>query len=473
MLKAGFARIDITPPLDIEIAGYYEKRIADGVIDPLLATAVAFDDGDKKAIVMSVDVIGISQIFAKNIRKEISDRLGICEDGIIICATHTHTGPLIPGAVSASVAGLKYAAGKTAEDLLENKNARRFKQHLVDLAALAIDDLAPAKMLYTHGEVNDVAFIRRYRMKDGTIRTNPGWQNPDILEAIGKPDEESSLLIIKREGKKEIGIINFQVHPDLIGRTRYSADYPKFVRDTYEANIENSLCMYINGAAGNLNHIDVRLNPETDCAKGYERAKHIGRKIAYSVLSNYPLAKEIEGENVRYAQKNVSIKYNKGTKEETEEAVALYKVYTEKGSDAAVPGGNAGMRRTQILAKATRIVSLMNLPDYADLIVSALRVGDVIFGGIPGEPFTEIGMEFKKKAACTLAIFSCLANGNQGYYPIESALSEGGYEANSTCYAVGTAEKLLSSLIEISNGLKNIPLPIFKKRRKNVKSRNR
>lgn len=454
MLKVGFARIDITPPLQIEIAGYYEKRIADGILDPLLATAIAFDDSDKKAIVMSVDVIGISQPFCENIRREIADRLGIDGDAVIICATHTHTGPLIPGAVSASVAGLKYAAEKTAEELFENENARLFKGRLVDLASLAIDDLAPAKMLYTKGEVKDVSFIRRYRMKDGTIRTNPGWQNPDILEAIGKPDEESSLLIIRREGKKEIGIVNFQVHPDLIGRTKYSADYPKFVRDTYEANVPNSLCMYINGAAGNLNHIDVRLNPETDCAKGYERAKYMGKKIAYSVLSNYPLAKEIAGEKVRYAQKNVSVKYNKGTKEENEEAIALYKVYTEKGSEAAIPGGNAGMRRTQILAKTTRIVSLMNLPDYADLRVSALSVGDMIFGGIPGEPFTEIGMAFKKKTGYTFAIFSCLANGNQGYYPVESALSEGGYEANSTCYAVGTAEKLLDNLLEISDTLK-------------------
>ena len=75
MLKAGFARIDITPPLGIELVGYYEKRVSDGIIDPLFATAVAFDNGEKKAIVMSVDVIGISQLFSENVRAKIAKKL--------------------------------------------------------------------------------------------------------------------------------------------------------------------------------------------------------------------------------------------------------------------------------------------------------------------------------------------------------------------------------------------------------------
>ena len=451
MLKAGFARIDITPPLGMEVAGYYEKRIADGILDPLLATAVAFNDGEKTALVIAVDIIGITQMAATAIREMIADKLGIEPDAIFLTASHIHTGPKIPGLTET-----KYFEGKTAADIFEiTPYAKTLANKLVDLSSLAVDDLAPCKMLYTHGEVKDVSFIRRYRMKDGTIRTNPGWQNPDIVEAIGEPDEQSSLLIIKREGKKEIGIVNFQVHPDLIGRTRYSADYPKFVRDTYEANIPNSLCMYINGAQGDSNHIDVRRNPDTDvCTKGYERARYMGKKIAYSVLANYPLAKEIEGEKIAYSQRDVSVKYNKGKPEEIEEALAIYKVYLEKGADAAVPGGNAGMRRTQTIARVTRIVSLMDRPDYTNLRVSALRVGDVIFGGIPGEPFTEIGSTFKDKADYSLAIFSCLTNGSQGYYPVKNALLEGGYEANSTPYAIGTAEALRDNLIEITNNLK-------------------
>ena len=45
MLKAGFARGEITPPMGVSVQGYFEPRTAKGILDPLLATAVAFDDG--------------------------------------------------------------------------------------------------------------------------------------------------------------------------------------------------------------------------------------------------------------------------------------------------------------------------------------------------------------------------------------------------------------------------------------------
>ena len=34
-MKAGFSKIDITPPLGIVITGYYTERYADHIIEPL------------------------------------------------------------------------------------------------------------------------------------------------------------------------------------------------------------------------------------------------------------------------------------------------------------------------------------------------------------------------------------------------------------------------------------------------------
>ena len=450
MLKAGFARIDITPSFGINIEGYYEPRIADGILDPLLATAIVFDDGERRAALISADLIGISQPCSELICKEIAEAIGTSADAIIVASTHTHVGPSVDGLT------FSHYEKTNLEKVFENDYAKRLKKALIDVTCLAVSDLAPVtKMLATHGEVKDVAFIRRYRMKDGTIKTNPGWQNPDIVERIGDPDEESSLLIIKREDKAEIGIVHFQVHADLVGRTKFTADFPKFVRDTYEANIPNSLCMYLTGTQGDTNHIDVRRNPETDvCCKGYERAQYMGRKIAYSVLANYPLATEITGDSVRYERKYCEVEYNKGTPEELPEALALAKLYYEKGSEAAVPGGNAGMRRTQMLARATRIALLADMPDKTGLAVTAIAIGDAVIGGFSGEPFTVFGREFKDKAPFSFAIPVALANGIEGYFPPMSAFCEGAYEANSARYKAGTGEIMLEGLLEIVNSIK-------------------
>ncbi|MBQ9985507.1 MAG: neutral/alkaline non-lysosomal ceramidase N-terminal domain-containing protein [Oscillospiraceae bacterium] len=441
MLKAGFARVDITPPLGVSVQGYFEPRYADGVLDPLLATAVAFDDGERRAVVMSVDLIGMNQIFQAKIRETIMKENDLPENAIFIACTHTHLGP---GVASAAAVDGEFDNPEYGLWLIKR---------LSDLANLALQDLAPATMKYTRGEVKGVSFIRRYRMKDGSVRTNPGWQNPDIDHALCTPDEESQLLIIKREGKPEIGIVNFQVHPDVIGGCALSADYPKFVRDTYELNVPNSLCMYLNGAQGDSNHIDVTLNPETECAGGYDRARYMGRKIAMSVISNYELAKDLPGDKVNFAKKIITVKHNKGTPEEIPAALELAKRYHELGSEGALPDVK-GMLRTEMIAKATRIERMQALPDYKELPITALSVGDMVFAGFPGEPFTDVGRGIKANSKFTLTIPCCCANGYEGYYPMQSAFDEGGYEALTARYVAGTAEKLIETSTEIVNGLK-------------------
>ena len=437
MLKAGFGRIDITPPFGVSVQGYFEKRYADGILDPLLATAVAFDDGQKRIVVISVDVIGFNQHLMDQIRPMVAKAIGTEKEAVFICCTHTHLGP-----------------GLTAPDteiVNEDYVYQMFMKKLCDVASLAVQDLAPAKLSYTRGQVKDVAFVRRFRMKDGTYRTNPGYQNPDIDCALGTPDENSSLLIIKRENAPEIGIVNFQVHPDVIGGCKLSADYPKFVRDTYEKLIDNSRCMYINGTQGDTNHCDVRLG-EDKCRGGYDRSRYMGRKIAMSVIANYELAEPLDGDKVGYAQKSVFVKFNKGRPDQLEEAIRIAKIYEEQGAEAAAPHAK-GMARTEIVAEATRIVRLMNYPDEKELYVTAVSVGDVVFAGFPGEPFTDIGRGIKENSKFTLTIPACCANGYEGYYPMQSAYNEGGYEAKTARYVAGTAEKLIEASTEIVNAL--------------------
>ena len=442
MLKAGFGRIDITPPLGTYIAGYFDPRYANGVLDPLMATAVVFDDGERRAVIISVDNIGLNQYYMDELRPAVAEAVGTVREGVFVHATHIHTGAAVAEASSGE------GVSRSPE------YAKWLIKRIVDAATLAVNDLAPAKMFYTKGEVRDVAFVRRFRMKNGEVRTNPGWQNPDIDHALGTPDEESQLLIIRREGKPEIGIVNYQVHPDVIGGEKLSADYPGFVRRTYEKNVENSLCMYITGAQGDTNHVDVRQSFEKDCAHGYERSRYMGKKIAFSVLSNYELAKEISGDKINFAEKVITVRYNKGgTPEEIEKARALVELKNKVGTDAALPGVEPIMRRVEIIAEASRIVSMEKMPDEKELVLTGISVGDVAFASLPGEPFTDVGREIKKNSKFTLTIPACCANGNEGYYPTKNAFDEGGYEALTSKYVAGTAEKLIETSIEIINKL--------------------
>lgn len=439
MLKVGFSRRDITPQLGEPLMGYFEPRTAKGMLDPLLATAVVFDDGQNRAAIMSVDVVGITQAYMATLRPAVAKAIGADPSAVFIAGTHTHLGPDF---------------SKGVEKYSETSYQHWVLKQLCDVAVLAAQDLSPAtKFLVTRGKVHDVAFVRRFRMKDGSVRTNPGYQNPDIDHSLGSPDEESQLLIIKRENKPEIGIVNFQVHPDVIGGEFISADFPKFVRDTYELNVPNSLCMYINGAQGDTNHIDVRLDPKVDCASGYSRSRYMGRKIAMSVISNYELAEEINFDGINYDCKFVTVKYNKGSPEEIPEALELAKRYHELGSEGALPDVH-GMARTEMIAKATRIERMQSMPDNKELLISVVSVGDVVFAGFPGEPFTDMGRAVKERSQFKLTIPACCANGYEGYFPMQKAFDEGGYEVLTARYVEGTAEKLVEQSVGIMDSFK-------------------
>ena len=451
-LKAGFARIDITPPLGTTLEGYFETRYADGILDPLCATAVAFNDGEKSAVVISIDQIGLNKHFMKLIKEEIGKNTDLPEEAIFIHCTHIHTGPCIAG--GATKAG-EWANPSHAETLIKKVS---------DAARLALDDLAPAQMSYTRGEAKNVSFVRCFIMKDGTARTNPGRLDPEIDYPLDEPDNSSSLLIIKREGKPEIGIVNFQVHPDVVGGTKFSADFPHFVRSTYETIIPNSLCMYINGSQGDSNHCDWFL-PLDKCFDGYDRSRYMGRKIAMSVIADYELATPLSGEKISYKKCDLTVNYNKGTPEEVDAAREVAKIRAEKGIEAAKEYmaeklSREGKRVDHFplvvpVGEATRLVRLESFPDTSEIPVTALAVGDVAFAGFPGEPFTEVGRSVKKNSPFELTITACCANGYEGYYPTIKTFEAGGYEAATAQYAKGTAEKIIECSGELLKELYN------------------
>ncbi len=434
--KAGFARIDITPPLGSRLVGYFHKRHADGILDPLLATAVAVSDGDTTAVMISVDVIGMDQETCDEVSVAIEEKYGISRECVFIACTHTHLGPA--------------SARSYSEDGFEEIIAVLSKK-LIGVAGMAIDDLKPAEMFVNSAETPvDISFIRRYKMKDGSTKTNPGFLNPEIDHPLGEPDKRVALVLFKRENAPEIAVINFQVHPDVIGGEKMSADYPGFVRRTYEAAVPNSLCMYINGAQGDTNHINVK-TPENMLRGGYEFSCHMGRTIAGVAMAIRAMAEKCEATPVLGFQKNIEVPFNKGTAEELEKAIVVKKLHDEGRDDEIWPEEN--MYRTTLIAEAGRIVRLADGPDMKELHVTGLSIGDFAIVGFPGEPFTEIGRSVKNASKFKMTFAACCANGYEGYYPVESAYAEGGYEAKTAKYKAGTAENLIAAGTDVLDTL--------------------
>ena len=95
-LKIGVAAVKITPLEGTPLAGYYYDRGATGIHDDLYAKALVIEKDGSKIAIVSCDLIGVTTDIVIGARSLIEKSTGINADHVMIGATHSHTGPVIP-----------------------------------------------------------------------------------------------------------------------------------------------------------------------------------------------------------------------------------------------------------------------------------------------------------------------------------------------------------------------------------------
>ena len=444
-LKVGFARVNINPPMGIPIVGYFKERLADGVLDDLEINALALECDGIRAILLCVDNLGIEQNLCSDYRKGISDVTGVSAENIIISQTHTHTGPAIE---------------KNSDDELIKEYTAFVGKRLVDVAQFALSDLKEAKMGYGKGSAPNVAFVRRYVMKDGSVKTNPGVNNPDIVRPIGDTDESVNVLRFDREGAETIVYVNFANHPDVVGGCKISGDWPALLRKDVEKVLDNTKCIFFNGAQGDVNHVNVHptggyLNGMfmdfDDVSRGYAHAEYIARVVTGGVLQAFDKVNYVDVDTLIACQRVINVPSNRPDPKDMPEAHRINDLHNA-GKDNEIP--YEGMMLTTVVAEAGRMVRLENGPDAFDMCLSAIAIGPVAIIGIPGEPFTGIGVELKATEGFDMILPCCASNGYEGYFPMQDSYDEGGYEARSSKFKAGVAEFIIKEGKELITSLR-------------------
>jgi hypothetical protein len=111
------------------------------------------------------------------------------------------------------------------------------------------------------------------------------------------------------------------------------------------------------------------------------------------------------------------------------------------------------MMLTTVMADAARKIRLEHGPEFFPMNLNAIKIGDVAFMGIPGEPFTGIGMGLKEAKGYKMVCPTCLTNGSRGYFPMKDSYDEGGYESRSSNYKAGIAETIIAEGTKILENL--------------------
>ncbi len=450
-LQVGYARVNINPMLGIGVHGYFVPRFAKGFLDDLEASALALNCGEDPVILISADLCLLSVENSTHFRTAVSEATHLPLQNILLTCTHTHTSPLTEPTTFFE-----------ADEKLIFSYARFLEQRLCDLAVLALENMKPARMGFAVGHAPDrIAYIRRYRMKDGSTMTCPPINDPNIDYPLGELDQRVNVLRFDREGDDSVVILNYGLHADTVNGEMISADWPGWTRKTVEKALDGVKCMCVMGAegdvgsthvfpsGGDMNDTEISFDNEM---KSPGMARFVGRALAGTILQVYDKVEYIDVDCVKALKHVVAVKANVPDPADLPLA-HKYKELHEADRDDLIP--YEAMELTTVVAEALRMCRLENGPDYFNLELAGIRIGNVAMVGMPGEPFTEIGVEIKKNEGWDLILPCALTNGWDGYFPTKEAFDEGGYEARSSDYTAEVTEKIITGAAELLNQLQD------------------
>lgn len=435
MIQAGFARVDVTPPLGTPISGYFTARYAKDVRDPIEVNALALGNGTDTLLILACDVVAITQSHADAIRALISERTGVPATHVMLCALHQHTAICIGGR-------------EIFFPVKDELYLRHFYRKLADVAQMAVGDLAEARVFTAEAQsAEEIAFVRRYVMADGKIQTNPHTEKYGTpARRCDESDNTVRLIRFKREGKKDIAYVNFSTHPDVIGGSRFSADWPGFVRRFVEGDTPDAHCLCVTGFQGDSNHVNFfksTIEERFPYGKGYEHSRYMGRVIADTVKQIWDTGAEHTADRICADVQTIYNKTNTAGMEYYDEAVQYVAAF-----EAGTPLKTEHVRDD---ASAYRIVDLQKAPIYQPVAVTVMGLGDILFVGLGGEPFTAYTHAAHAAAGNKTVFCSCCTNGYQGYLPHARAFAEGGYEVSNTFFTAGLEEQCVAKIKDMLN----------------------
>lgn len=429
MLKVGYGKCDITPKLGAYLQGHNKLRYTELIHDPLYVRAVAFENEGDMAVMLCYDLCGMNTKVSNNIRAAVGAYVGCPGENVTLSCTHTHTGP--------NVVNMTHDFDEQYVQVLTSLS--------MHAAGLAKNDLAPAQMFLGSKELRGESFCRRYLMKDGSARTNPGIGNPDILRPMNDPDYQVQVLKIAREGAKDLALVNFGCHADSIknvdGKDAISADWPGVTCAAVEGALDVE-CVVFNGPCGDVAQRNSMDPLEKERSAGWTRTVKLGRGVASAAIAAYNAEMTPVPEGPIKAEVKV---LDIPLKRPTEEELARSRNILDNEKDYL--GGN--MAKTTDLFEARMLLSVAKTNGFAQAVVSALRIGGFAAAGISGEPFCQIGKDIKANSAYDAQFVLYLTNGSAGYFPMKDAFDYDGYEARTCKFQPGVGELLTDTALQL------------------------
>jgi hypothetical protein len=353
-------------------------------------------------------------------RDRAAERTGIAADRIAITATHTHTG------------GFRVLAFRGTP---EGADVEGLVAKLVEAITLAQRAARPARLEVGVARQDDptIAFNRRFHMRTGPVRFNPGSLNPDIVRPAGPTDPDVGVLLVRDPdgNRPRAALTIFAMHLDTWAqKVAYSADYPYYLERELRKSLGDAFdSLFGTGTCGDINHYDVS-------TKERRSTEVLGTALARTVLAAVPglrpvsPALAVRSTVIQAPLQDADLESVKGTPRDLTTITTPDRQFLE--------GMQAGRIRT--------LQRLRAQGSTYPVEVQALRLGkDLALVTLPGEIFVELGLAIKRSSPFRTTLVIELANDSIRYVPTERAFSEGSYETVNSLLKPGGGEMMVEA----------------------------
>ncbi|MDA1049271.1 MAG: hypothetical protein O3C40_02175 [Planctomycetota bacterium] len=438
ILQAGVGRVVITPPIGIRMMGYtVQECVSESVERDLTATALVLADGAAKVAMIACDILFLQSPHVDRIRARVGEAIGVPADHVLINASHTHLGPMLPG----------WSADTPRQDELQRRYLATLEESLVGVATMADRRLQPARIGAATGHAQ-IGINRRERLPDGGIVIG---DNPD-----GPVDHDVGVIRIDDlSGKPIATVMTAAAHTIVLGpkTSHLSPDYVGPAREIVE-RATGALSLFLQGAAGN---VSPRCGIGSGGAAQFDDLHRIGAMLGGEVVKTWAEIRTHDRHGPRRIVQSVAAISVRDYEPLPEACLKHFNVATRRVTlpmaplpDRQVAEANLHRYRKQLdearagdsvgeIHVAQRLVHWAELvirtidegePVTRELVCWALRINDIGIVAVNGEPFAELALEVKRRSPLKHTCFLGYSNGCLGYLPTPEAFDEGGMEVH-------------------------------------------
>lgn len=360
------------------------------VHDTCYARSLVLDVGGERIAFVSVD-LGIYT--SESLAKACREKFGLSQ--FLLCSSHTHSGP-------------GRGDGHFAED------------QIIQVVGQAVEKMFPARIVAGYRSFPQLGFNRLIVREDGHARES--WfgdghyrsENPDRIP-FGPVDPKVGVIkIVDAGGKTRALVMNYGMHADVVcSNYEVSADYPgvacRLVEETFgnEAN-----CLFVQGAGGNVESLILssrRTGPEDSFKTDYKAIERVGSLLAY--------------ETVRLAR--------------------------------SLPAPSNGETEIKYKNDALQFTGRFDPAAVFDIRICTILInGDIVIATCPGEPFSLLQLDWKKRLPGIhpfLFGYTWYEGTWPNYLPDIESAARGGWGADQTkpnMIEVGSGERIMNKHLE-------------------------